>query len=110
MALRQRPIRPEGIEKKIRTLIDADYGANLLAWKTVRESTRIQTFPDTFLFDGTRSEVMRQLGNVVPVRLASVIAESVWAAHEAMLFDNAAPAGSCSTAACVGVEKLSRFS
>lgn len=147
VATRHRPPRPEGVEKKIRTLIDADYGANLLAWKTVRdaisdlpdperhpnkvqahrfqpgarayvghtgspldepakalkagdhgvpggenmlrrtdgtvryftvrESARIQTFPDTFLFKGTWSEVMRQLGNAVPVRLASVIAESV---------------------------------
>ena len=44
---------------------------------TVRESARIQTFPDTFIFEGSWSEVMRQLGNAVPVRLASVIAESV---------------------------------
>jgi len=44
---------------------------------TVRESARIQTFPDSFLFEGTWSEIMRQLGNAVPVRLASVIAKSV---------------------------------
>lgn len=44
---------------------------------TVRESARIQTFPDSFIFSGTWSETMRQLGNAVPVRLASVIAESV---------------------------------
>ena len=44
---------------------------------TVRESARIQTFPDSFLFEGTWWDVMRQLGNAVPVRLASVIAESV---------------------------------
>nr|WP_315222726.1 DNA cytosine methyltransferase [uncultured Duganella sp.] len=147
MATRHRPPRPEGVEKKIRTLVDADYGANLLAWKTVRdaicdlpdperhpnkaqahgfqlgarayvghtgspldepaealkagdhgvpggenmlrrtdgsvryftvrESARIQTFPNTFLFEGTWSEVMRQLGNAVLVRLASLIAASV---------------------------------
>jgi DNA (cytosine-5)-methyltransferase 1 len=44
---------------------------------TVRESARIQTFPDSFIFDGTWGEVMRQLGNAVPVRLASVMAGSV---------------------------------
>lgn len=44
---------------------------------TVRESARIQTFPDTFLFEGTWGEVMRQLGNAVPVRLAETIANSV---------------------------------
>lgn len=44
---------------------------------TVRESARIQTFPDSFLFEGTWGEVMRQLGNAVPVRLASTVAKSV---------------------------------
>lgn len=147
VAARHRPSKPAGIEKKISTLIDMDYGGNLLAWRTVRdaisdlpdperfpgkvqahrfqpgartypghtgspldepakalkagdhgvpggenmlrrvdgsvryftirESARIQTFPDTFLFEGTWSESMRQLGNAVPVRLASVIAKSV---------------------------------
>jgi DNA (cytosine-5)-methyltransferase 1 len=44
---------------------------------TVRESARIQTFPDSFLFDGTWGETMRQLGNAVPVKLASIVAGSV---------------------------------
>jgi hypothetical protein len=38
VAMRHRPPQPEGIEKKIRALVDADYGANLLAWKTVRDT------------------------------------------------------------------------
>lgn len=44
---------------------------------TVRESARIQTFPDSFIFQGSWGEVMRQLGNAVPVRLASIMAEHV---------------------------------
>ncbi len=44
---------------------------------TVRESARLQTFPDEFVFDGTWTETMRQLGNAVPVMLASKVAESV---------------------------------
>jgi DNA (cytosine-5)-methyltransferase 1 len=44
---------------------------------TVRESARIQTFPDSFIFQGSWGEVMRQLGNAVPVQLASVMAEHV---------------------------------
>lgn len=44
---------------------------------TVRESARIQTFPDEFIFDGTWGETMRQLGNAVPVMLASAVARSV---------------------------------
>jgi DNA (cytosine-5)-methyltransferase 1 len=44
---------------------------------TVRESARIQTFPDEFIFDGSWTETMRQLGNAVPVKLASRVAGSV---------------------------------
>ena len=46
---------------------------------TVRESARIQTFPDSFIFEGSWTETMRQLGNAVPVRLASVVAGAVCA-------------------------------
>jgi DNA (cytosine-5)-methyltransferase 1 len=44
---------------------------------TIRESARLQTFPDDFVFHGAWSETMRQLGNAVPVTLAEVIARSV---------------------------------
>lgn len=44
---------------------------------SVRESARLQTFPDDFLFHGSWSETMRQLGNAVPVQLAAVVAGSV---------------------------------
>ncbi|WP_313379602.1 DNA cytosine methyltransferase [Achromobacter insolitus] len=44
---------------------------------TVRESARIQTFPDGFLFHGSWTETMRQLGNAVPVMLAQRVAASV---------------------------------
>lgn len=44
---------------------------------TVRESARLQTFPDGFVFHGSWTEVMRQLGNAVPVSLAQVVASSV---------------------------------
>lgn len=47
---------------------------------TVRESARIQTFPDTYLFEGSWGEVMRQLGNAVPARLAEVVGQSVFGA------------------------------
>lgn len=40
---------------------------------TARESARLQTFPDDFVFHGAWSEIMRQLGNAVPARLAQVI-------------------------------------
>jgi DNA (cytosine-5)-methyltransferase 1 len=44
---------------------------------SVRESARLQTFPDDYAFHGAWSEAMRQLGNAVPVGLASLIASHV---------------------------------
>jgi len=48
-----------------------------LRYFTVRESARLQTFPDGFVFSGSWSETMRQLGNAVPVVLARRVAASV---------------------------------
>jgi len=45
---------------------------------TVRESARIQTFPDHFDFEGSWGEVMRQLGNAVPAELGSKIGGSIF--------------------------------
>ncbi len=44
---------------------------------SVRESARLQTFPDGYELHGAWGEAMRQLGNAVPVRLAQVVATSV---------------------------------
>ena len=44
---------------------------------TVREAARIQGFPDGYIFHGTWSESMRQIGNAVPVMLAQAVAASV---------------------------------
>jgi DNA (cytosine-5)-methyltransferase 1 len=40
---------------------------------TIRESARLQTFPDDYAFHGAWSESMRQLGNAVPVELARLV-------------------------------------
>jgi len=47
---------------------------------TVRESARIQTFPDDFEFEGSWGEVMRQLGNAVPADLAKNVGQSIFKA------------------------------
>ena len=44
---------------------------------TVRESARLQAFPDGYAFHGSWTEAMRQLGNAVPVTLANAVAASV---------------------------------
>lgn len=44
---------------------------------TVRESARLQTFPDRYELHGAWGEAMRQLGNAVPVLLAQKVASSV---------------------------------
>lgn len=44
---------------------------------TVRESARLQTFPDSYRLHGSWTECMRQLGNAVPVELARIVADNV---------------------------------
>lgn len=76
------------LDHPAKTLKAGDHGVpggeNMLAcpngsvrYFTVRESARLQTFPDWYHFPSSWTESMRQIGNAVPVALARVIGTSV---------------------------------
>jgi DNA (cytosine-5)-methyltransferase 1 len=44
---------------------------------TNRERARIQTFPDDFVFEGSKEQVRKQIGMAVPPRAAKIIVEAV---------------------------------
>lgn len=77
------------LDEPAKTLKAGDHGVpggeNMLSrpdgsvrYFTVRESARLQSFPDDYVFHGSWTETMRQLGNAVPVDLARSVASSLW--------------------------------
>lgn len=66
---------PNGIAPTITTRFDTPSGGRFIhpfenRTLTAREAARIQSFPDDFVFYGTKSCVCKQIGNAVPPKLA----------------------------------------
>jgi DNA (cytosine-5)-methyltransferase 1 len=75
-------------DEPAKTLKAGDHGVpggeNMLAeghgrvrYFTIRESARLQTFPDQYTFPCSWTESMRQIGNAVPVDLARIVASKI---------------------------------
>lgn len=45
---------------------------------TVRECARIQTFPDSFIFFGSDSQQLQQIGNAIPPLFANIMAAQIY--------------------------------
>ncbi len=74
-------VDPNGLASTILTKCDPHWGAYFHYDQdrafTVREAARLQTFPDSFHFTGSRVEQYEQVGNAVPPLLAAAIGRSL---------------------------------
>lgn len=81
-------MRWEGLSSTILTKCDMHWGAFIHPDQnrsiTVREAARIQSFPDSFIFEGSRTEQYIQVGNAVPPLLGRCIAEAVMESENLM--------------------------
>ena len=69
------PDRPSNTVKENHGGVFVHYEKNRVM--TPRELARLQSFPDDFVFKGTKSSMLIQLGNAVPCGLANAIAKEV---------------------------------
>lgn len=74
-------VNPDGLASTILTKCDPHWGAYFHYDQnrafTVREAARIQSFPDTYVFKGSRVEQYEQVGNAVPPLLAAAVGRSI---------------------------------
>lgn len=76
-----------GIYKRLKedepSVVISNYRKSMLIHPTedrgisVREAARLQSFPDTFIFDGPISHIQQQIGNAVPPLLAKAVFDKI---------------------------------
>ncbi|MCR4314519.1 MAG: DNA cytosine methyltransferase [Candidatus Uhrbacteria bacterium] len=74
-------LHPEGLASTILTKCDPHWGAYIHPDQdrtlSVREAARFQGFPDRYRFLGSKASQYSQVGNAVPVPLASAVARAI---------------------------------
>lgn len=74
-------VAPDGLASTILTKCDPHWGAYFHYEQdrafTVREAARIQSFPDTYIFCGSRVEQYEQVGNAVPPLLGAAVGRAI---------------------------------
>lgn len=69
-----RPI-PKGYKKHPQDPVEIGPQVRAL---TVKERSYLQTFPESFIFEGSKTDLNQMIGNAVPVKLAKYVADALY--------------------------------
>lgn len=82
----------DGLSSTILTKCDIHWGAFIHPEQdralTVREAARLQSFPDSFVFSGPKTEQYIQVGNAVPPLLGKCVAQAIMGSINQNICDN----------------------